>query len=232
MNASIKYGAALVAALAMFGTAAQAALISTDPTIQSGSYTFSNFDVRVTSQGNAVPTNSAGASAVDVSALTGGATGIQISSGFTAVGNGGPSFSDAALSYKVTGTSGLSAIGLSFDGDVRQSFMGYAITSVIERIYADAGRSQLIGSGRVECGGDVGCTSTTTTSIALLGSFDTLYVTKDINVTAFVPGDLARTSIITQNYGPTPVPEPMSIALFGTGLVGLGLVRRGKTLRT
>jgi hypothetical protein len=43
MKASIKYGAALVVALATLGVAAQAAPISTNPTIQSGAYTFSNF---------------------------------------------------------------------------------------------------------------------------------------------------------------------------------------------
>jgi hypothetical protein len=221
MNASIKYGVALVAALAMFGTAAQAALITNSPTIVSGGITFSDFRITLTGQGDRAPTDP---NAVAVVGLASG-NGIQITSGFNAAYIDQLSAGDAYISYKATGTGAIGSIGLSFDA----SFLGFAIASVTETVYRNADFTGEIGQGVVSCGFVTGCTADTReTSIALSGMYDTLYVVKDINLTAFRTGGFTQTSVITQTYGPTAVPEPMSIALFGTGLVGLGLVRRAR----
>ena len=215
MNSLKMLGTALVAGLALVSASAvQAAPIISNPSFTVGAFTFDTFNVSVTSNGNAAPIAN---SAVNVDLIPGG-SGVQFSSGFTTL-NGG--FSDAAITYVAHGTAGLTSVGLSFDG----YFMGQAIAAVTETIFADAARTVLAGQARVSCGVVGGCTLSDV--VTLTGSYDTLYITKDINVTSFT-GGLAQTSIINQTFTPVAVPEPMSLALFGSGLLGLGLVRRAR----
>jgi hypothetical protein len=96
------------------------------------------------------------------------------------------------------------------------------VNSVNEDVYTSLG-GNLVGTATVYCGFISGCPATTVDKITLNGSYDNLYITKDISLTAANGTSSGSTSIITQTFTTTATPEPISLTLMGGGLALFGL---------
>lgn len=199
----------VTAAACLTPLVSQATPITPSPNLSVAGLDFSSFTCSITAQGAATPRPGSCGNAVSVSTITSPGNGIQISSGFMALGTN--SFDDAAITYRVsTAGPAINSVGLDFNG----FFFGKAVSSVTESVYSG---DTLVGFAMVSCGANAGCSRTDT--IALNGAYDNLYIVKDIEVNSFDKVGLAGLSIVDQTFG-TDAPEPSSLALFGSGLIG------------
>jgi hypothetical protein len=185
--------------------------VTSSPSLSIDGLSFSNFTCSISKGGLfATPSH---CNQIDVNTITSPGTGIEFTSGFLAAPF---SFDDAALTYNVTSASGISSVGLDFDG----SFFGLAITSVTESVYSG---STLVGQAEVSCGAHaLGAGCNLTDNIALNGVYNDLHIEKDINTTGIF--GTAESSIIDQTF--SQVPEPASTALLGLGLLAAAFVLR------
>ena len=206
-----------VSGLLFSATAAQAALLTGSLSITNGDKLFNNFTCSVTSQGSGTPTS---CGSINVNAFTDsfGNLGIQ----FTFADNVTTlnSNTDITLGYDVAvvGSSNLiSDIHMSFNGNIT----GSGSTNVTETVNGVIPATATIGQITVQNPPPV-----LDALIPLSQNVSKAHVIKDILTQVGSSAGTADISAISQTFSQTGVPEPTSVVLFGTILLGVTSILR------
>jgi hypothetical protein len=183
-----------------------------------GDKIFSNFTFTSSAQGGATAVTAAG---VTVGIITGPDIGLSFNASWTASAN---QTIDSVIGFRVTVISGGPLLIEDFGLAQTSGVTGNGSASVTED-----------GCGPAPCTPgplevmtfDLGGSNTQRVNETIFSPIGSVQVSKDINVIGgTVPPSLSIISLVSDTFSQTSVPEPLTFATLGGGLIALGLLRR------